>query len=351
MTQIDGSNDVAIAEPDQTVDANRFDEQAVVEKIRSSRDQIYEQLGKVIIGQREVTEQLLYCLFAGGHCLLTGAPGLAKTLLVNSVAKVFHLDFRRIQFTPDLMPADITGTEMLEDTGDGGRRMKFIQGPIFANVILADEINRTPPKTQAALLEAMQEHQVTAAGERYALPEPFFVLATQNPIEMEGTYPLPEAQLDRFMFNVHIDYLPEDDEVAVVQATTSRKPEPIEPLFTAEDVLNFHEVVRRVPIAEDLVRYAVRLADASRPGRPAASEFVTRCVSWGAGLRAAQYLVLGAKSRALLDGRPHVSLEDVKALAMPVFRHRVLLSYRAEAEGVTVPAVVEHLLETVTGQS
>lgn len=326
-----------------------FDERAVVEKIRKTRDEIFEQLGKVIIGQREVTEQLLYCLFAGGHCLLTGAPGLAKTLLVNSVAKVFHLDFRRIQFTPDLMPADITGTEILEEDADGSRKMRFVQGPVFANVILADEINRTPPKTQAALLEAMQEHQVTAAGHRFALPEPFFVLATQNPIEMEGTYPLPEAQLDRFMFNVHIDYLPEDDEVAVVQATTSRKPAPIEPLFTAEDVLSFHEVVRRVPVAEDLVRFAVRLADASRPGRANASEFVNRCVSWGAGLRAAQNLVLGAKARALLSGRPHVAMEDLTALALPVLRHRILLSYRAEAEGVTVGSVVDHLLEQARG--
>lgn len=325
-----------------------FDERTVVEQIRASRDQIFEQLGKTIVGQREVTEQLLFCLFAGGHCLLTGAPGLAKTLLVNSVAQVFHLDFRRIQFTPDLMPADITGTEILEETPEGGRQMKFLRGPVFANVILADEINRTPPKTQAALLEAMQEHQVTAAGQRFRLPEPFFVLATQNPIEMEGTYPLPEAQLDRFMFNVHIDYLPEDDEVTVVQRTTSRASEPIEPLFTAADVLNFHEVVRRVPVAEDLVRFAVRLADASRPGRPAASSFVNNCVSWGAGLRAGQNLVLGAKARALLAGRPHVTLDDIKALAKPVLRHRILLSYRAEAEGVSVTDVVDHLIENVT---
>ena len=241
----------------------------------------------MIVGQNEVVEQLLIALFAGGHCLITGAPGLAKTLLVRSIAQVFHLKFQRIQFTPDLMPADITGTEILEETGDGRRRMQFVKGPIFANVILADEINRTPPKTQAALLEAMQEHQVTAAGVRYPLDEPFFVLATQNPIEMEGTYPLPEAQLDRFMFNVVIDYLPEDDEVAVVQQTTSRQPEPIEPLFTGEDVLRFHEVVRQVPIAEDVVRYAVRLAAASAgPGQPGTPDFVNDWVSWGAGLRA-----------------------------------------------------------------
>ena len=327
--------------------AAEFDERAVVELVRSSRERIFEQLGKVIIGQAEVTEQLLICLFSGGHCLLTGAPGLAKTLLVNSVAQVFHLDFRRIQFTPDLMPADITGTGILTEQPDGSRSLSFVPGPVFANVILADEINRTPPKTQAALLEAMQEHQVTAAGVRYALPEPFFVLATQNPIEMEGTYPLPEAQLDRFQFNVHIDYLPEDDEVAVVQQTTRRKPDPIEPLFTAADVLNFHEAVRRVPVAEPLVRYAVRLADASRPNRAVASDFVNRCVSWGAGLRAAQNLVLGAKAKALIDGRAHVTESDIRSLALPTLRHRVLLSYRAEAEGVTVGHVVDHLLETV----
>src|SRR5437763_1068182 len=241
-------------------------EQQVVEQIRGSRHRIDEELSKVIVGQADVVEQLLISLFAGGHCLITGAPGLAKTLLVRSIAQIFHLKFQRIQFTPDLMPADITGTEILEQGGDGHRRMQFVKGPIFGNVILADEINRTPPKTQAALLEAMQEHQVTVAGTRYVLEEPFFVLATQNPIEMEGTYPLPEAQLDRFMFNVVIDYLPEDDEVAVVTQTTSRKPEPIDPLFTGDDVLRFHEVVRRVPIAEDVVRYAVRRAAASRAG-------------------------------------------------------------------------------------
>ena len=323
-------------------------EQQAVEQIRGSRERIYAELSKVIIGQRQVTEELLLCLFAGGHCLITGAPGLAKTLLVRSMAQIFHLDFQRIQFTPDLMPADITGTEILEETGDGHRKMQFVKGPIFANVILADEINRTPPKTQAALLEAMQEHQVTAAGVRYPLEEPFFVLATQNPIEMEGTYPLPEAQLDRFMFNVRIDYLPEDDEVAVVAATTSKKPDPIEPLFTGDDVRRFHDVVRRVPVAEDLVRYAVRLADASRPGREAAPDFVNQWVSWGAGLRAAQYLVLGAKARAIFEGRTHVTAEDIRALAPATLRHRILVGYRAEAEGVSVEDVIARLLETVS---
>src|SRR5258705_7801466 len=293
-------------------------EQQVVEQIRGSRHRIDEELSKVIVGQADVIEQLLISLFAGGHCLITGAPGLAKTLLVRSIAQVFHLNFQRIQFPPDLMPADITGTEILEQEANGHRRMQFVKGPIFGNVMLADEINRTPPKTQAALLEAMQEHQVTVAGVRYPLEEPFFVLATQNPIEMEGTYPLPEAQLDRFMFNVLIDYLPEDDEVAVVQQTTSRRPEPIEPLFSGDDVRRFHEVVQRVPIAEDVVRYAVRLAAASRPGHEGAPDFVNQWVSWGAGLRAAQFLVLGAKARALLAGRAHVNADDIRALVHAV---------------------------------
>jgi MoxR-like ATPase len=279
--------------------------------------------------------------------LITGAPGLAKTLLVRSLAQVFHLKFQRIQFTPDLMPADITGTEILEDDGQGRRRMQFVKGPIFANVLLADEINRTPPKTQAALLEAMQEHQVTAAGVRYPLDEPFFVLATQNPIEMEGTYPLPEAQLDRFMFNVVIDYLPQNDEVAVVQRTTAGKPEAIEALFTGEDVLRFHDIVRKVPIAEDIVRYAVRLAAASRPHQEGTPDFVNQWVNWGAGLRAAQFLVLGGKARALLAGRAHVAAEDIRALAHATLRHRILINYRAEAEGVSVAKVIDRLLETV----
>ena len=330
-------------------DADAYDtERMAVEKIHESRGRIEQELAKVIVGQKEATHQLLISLFAGGHCLITGAPGLAKTLLVRTIAQVFHLQFQRIQFTPDLMPADITGTEILEETGEGRRRMQFVKGPIFANVILADEINRTPPKTQAALLEAMQEHQVTAAGVRYPLEEPFFVLATQNPIEMEGTYPLPEAQLDRFMFNVIVDYLPEDEEVAVVQQTTSRKTEAIEPLFDGRDVLQIHEVVRKVPIAEDLVRHAVRLAAASRPG-PTAPDFINQWVSWGAGLRAGQSLVLGAKARALLRGGYHVEPEDIRALVHPTLRHRILLGYRAEADGVSVESVIERLIEYVKG--
>ncbi|MBN8624757.1 MAG: MoxR family ATPase [Planctomycetes bacterium] len=325
------------------------EEQAAVEQLRSSRARVDAELSKVIVGQREAVEQLLISLFAGGHCLLTGAPGLAKTLLVKSIAQVFHLKFQRIQFTPDLMPADITGTEILQETHEGRRALAFVRGPVFTNVLLADEINRTPPKTQAALLEAMQEHQVTAAGTRYPLDVPFFVLATQNPIEMEGTYPLPEAQLDRFMFNVVIDYLPEDDEVAVVQQTTSRRPEPIEPLFTGDDVLRFHEIVRRVPVAEEVVRYAVRLAAVSRPGQPNTPDFVKQWVSWGAGTRAAQNLILGAKARALLAGRVHATADDIRALALPVLRHRVLVNYRAEAEGVTVDNVIRRLIEQVPG--
>jgi len=321
-------------------------EQAAYEALLAGRDRITAELAKVIVGQRDVIEHLLIALLSGGHCLITGAPGLAKTLLVKSIARVFHLRFQRIQFTPDLMPADITGTEILQTDGET-RRMRFVPGPIFANLVLADEINRTPPKTQAALLEAMQEHQVTAAGQRHPLEEPFFVLATQNPIEMEGTYPLPEAQLDRFLFNVVIDYLPEDDEVAVVTRTTGAPPAPIEPLFTGEDVLRFHELVRRVPIAEELVRYAVRLAAASRPRQPGSPSFVDQSVTWGAGTRAPQCLVLGAKARALLHGRSHVALEDIRALALPVLRHRLLLNYRAEADGIRVESIVQRLVETV----
>jgi MoxR-like ATPase len=315
-----------------------------VERLTVGRDQILAELSKVIVGQEQVIEQILITLLAGGHCLITGAPGLAKTLLVKSIARIFHLKFQRIQFTPDLMPADITGTEILQDTGEG-RRMMFVRGPIFAHMLLADEINRTPPKTQAALLEAMQEHQVTAAGVRHALEEPFFVLATQNPIEMEGTYPLPEAQLDRFMFNVVMDYLPENDEVAVVTRTTSELPASIEAIFTGEDVLRFHQLVRKVPVAEEIVRYAVRLASSSRPHQPGTPDFMNEWASWGAGTRAGQFLILGAKARALLKGRAYVTVEDIRILAYPVLRHRILLNYRAEAEGVNVENVIQRLLE------
>ena len=322
------------------------DDKAIYQRLIAGRARISEELAKVIVGQRQVIEQILIALFSGGHCLITGAPGLAKTLLVKSIAQVFHLKFQRIQFTPDLMPADITGTEILQDSAEG-RRLAFIPGPIFANMILADEINRTPPKTQAALLEAMQEHQVTAAGVRHVLEEPFFVLATQNPIEMEGTYPLPEAQLDRFMFNVVMDYLPEDEEAEVVARTTANFRQNIETLFTGADVVRFHALVRQMPISAEIVRYAVRLAAASRPHQPNSPQFIQDWVNWGAGTRAAQFLALGAKARALLQGRSHVKAEDIRELAAPALRHRILLNYRAEAEGKRADDIVARLLAEV----
>ena len=316
--------------------------------VATARESILAEVSKVVIGQKEPIEQLLIALFSGGHCLLTGAPGLAKTLLVSTLSDILDLRFQRIQFTPDLMPADISGTEILDESS-GRRELSFRPGPIFANMILADEINRTPPKTQAALLEAMQEKQVTAGGKSRALPAPFFVLATQNPIEMEGTYPLPEAQLDRFMFNVVIDYLGEDDEVAVVSQTTGAGAEAVKRVITGADLIRCHAVVREVPVAEEIVRYAVRLASASRPGAAGEPDFVKERVSWGAGLRAAQNLILGGKARALLNGRAHVTAEDVQALAHPVLRHRILLNYKAEAQGVSADDVIDQLLETVPG--
>ena len=322
-------------------------ERQVVELLSTARQRLFAEVGKVIVGQQHVVDEMLIALLAGGHCLITGAPGLAKTLLIKTVADVCHLSFQRIQFTPDLMPSDITGTEILEDSPEGGRALVFNRGPVFANMILADEINRTPPKTQAALLEAMQEHQVTVNGKTMHLPEPFFVLATQNPIEQEGTYPLPEAQLDRFMLNIVIDYLSEDDEVAVVTRTTSGKGEPVQRLFTGEQLLAFQQVVRKVPIAEDVARYAVRLSAASRPGRDGVPDFVNQWISWGAGTRASQNLVLGAKTRCLLHNRTHVTHDDIRAMALPVLRHRILVNYKAEAEGVTVEKVIGKLLETV----
>ncbi|MDF1752897.1 MAG: MoxR family ATPase [Verrucomicrobiales bacterium] len=329
--------------PGATKDADFEMEKEMVEMLRTAHSTIDAEISKIIVGQKDVIEQMLIAMLSGGHCLLTGAPGLAKTLLVSTLGKVFDLSFRRIQFTPDLMPSDITGTEILEENASGHRELMFSKGPIFANIILADEINRTPPKTQAALLEAMQEKQVTAAGITYTLEKPFFVLATQNPIEMEGTYPLPEAQLDRFMFNIHIDYLSEDDEVSVVQKTTAVQNEVVNALFTGEDLIKCHDVVRRVPIAEDIVRYAVRLAANSRPGGD--NEYINEWVSWGAGTRAAQFLVLGAKTRALLQGRAHVTKDDINHMALPVLRHRVLINYRAEAEGISVEKVVDKLID------
>ena len=330
----------------ETTETTHEQDRLAVEQIAASRGKIEQELGRVIIGQKAAVEEILVTLFAGGNCLITGVPGLAKTMMVRAIAGIFDLEFHRIQFTPDLMPADITGTEILTD-GEHGRELRFVKGPVFTNVLLADEINRTPPKTQAALLEAMQEKQVTVGGTSRELPKPFFVLATQNPIEMEGTYPLPEAQLDRFMLNVFIDYLPEEDEVRVVSETTRRDDVQLNPVFSAEEVLRIQGVVRKVPVADSVVRYAVRLAASSRPGQKDTPEFVNEWVNWGAGLRAGQALILGGKARALLQGRSHVTPDDVKALAVPVLRHRILPNFKAEAEGVDADKVVEKLLETV----
>jgi len=319
---------------------------ASAERVAEGRERILSELRKVIVGQDEVVEQVLLALFTGGHCLITGVPGLAKTLLIKTLADILDLDFKRIQFTPDLMPSDITGTEIL-DEGEGGRRLRFVKGPIFAQIILADEINRTPPKTQAALLEAMQESHVTAAGRTYPLEQPFFVLATQNPIELEGTYPLPEAQLDRFMFNIVISYLSQDDEVRVVTQTTGTSMPVAARVLSGPDILHFQELTRQVVIAEEVARYAVRLSDASRPGRPGAPEFVEKWVKWGAGLRASQALVRGAKARALIHGRYHASIKDIQALAKPILRHRIVTNFYAESERVNSDTIVDRLLESV----
>jgi MoxR-like ATPase len=316
------------------------------ERVAEGRERILAELRKVIVGQDEVVDQVLIALFTGGHCLITGVPGLAKTLLIKTIADILDLDFKRIQFTPDLMPSDITGTEIL-DEDQGHRHLRFVKGPIFAQIILADEINRTPPKTQAALLEAMQEYHVTAHGRTYPLDQPFFVLATQNPIELEGTYPLPEAQLDRFMFNIVISYLSEDDEVAVITQTTGTKKAKPERILGGPDILQFQELARQVVIAEEVARYTVRLVDASRPGRPGAPEFVEKWVKWGAGLRASQALVRGAKARALMHGRYHVAIKDVQALAKPILRHRIMANFYAESERISTDAIVDRLLETV----
>ena len=316
------------------------------ERVAEGREQILAELRKVIVGQDEVVEEVLIALFTGGHCLITGVPGLAKTLLIKTLADILDLDFKRIQFTPDLMPADITGTEILEEE-QGHRRLHFVKGPIFAQIILADEINRTPPKTQAALLEAMQENHVTAAGRTYPLDRPFFVLATQNPIELEGTYPLPEAQLDRFMFNVVISYLSQDDEVRVVTQTTGAdRPAPAR-ILSGADILQFHDLVRQVAIAEEIARYVVRLVDASRPGRDGTPDFIEKWVKWGAGLRASQALVRGAKARALMHGRYNVSVKDIQALAKPILRHRIMTNFYAESERITPDKVIEQLLAAV----
>jgi MoxR-like ATPase len=330
-----------------TVDTRMIRDEELLDRLADARGRILGEIRKVIVGQDEVIEQVLISLFVGGHTIITGVPGLAKTLLVRTLSGVLDLSFKRIQFTPDLMPADITGAEIIEeDRTTGHRAMEFIRGPVFANIILADEINRTPPKTQAALLEAMQEGNVTVQGNTYQLPKPFYVLATQNPIEMEGTYPLPEAQLDRFMFNVRIGYLSEEDEVAVVKMTTSPQDLDLQRLMSAEEIIEFQHLVRKVPAADSVARYAVNLVGASRPG-PDAPDFVNRWVTWGGSLRASQFLVLAGKARAILYGRYNVSCDDIRAMAQPVLRHRILLNFQAESEKVDTDQVIKKLVETV----
>jgi MoxR-like ATPase len=319
---------------------------AVAERVADGRRRMLAELRKVIIGQDEVIEQVLMALFTGGHCLITGVPGLAKTLLIRTLAEILDLSFKRIQFTPDLMPADITGTEVLDEDA-GHRSLRFVKGPIFAQILLADEINRTPPKTQAALLEAMQEYHVTAAGRTYPLERPFFVLATQNPIELEGTYPLPEAQLDRFMFNVVVSYLAEDDEVRVVTQTTGIDAPLPARVLGGPDILDYQHLVRQVIVAEEVARYAVRLVDSSRPGRQQDLPFIKDWVKWGAGLRASQSLILASKARALMDGRYHVSIADIRALARPILRHRIIPNFYAESEKITSDILVDRLIEAV----
>src|SRR6266436_770695 len=330
-----------------TVDFESADDIALADKMNRGRQQIIDELQKRIIGQSDVIELILQTLFVGGNSLIVGVPGLAKTLLIATLAQVLDLKFNRIQFTPDLMPSDITGTDIIQEDATGRRQMVFAPGPIFANIVLADEINRTPPKTQSALLEAMQEHRVTIQGRTYQLEEPFYVFATQNPIELEGTYPLPEAQLDRFMFHIIIDHPPEHEELEVVRSTTiNLDPQFARPVSGA-DLIAFQRLVRRVPIADPVLKYALSIVRTSRPKSPQAPESVKKWVAFGASVRAAQYLVLGGKSRALCAGRYHVSFEDIRAMAHPVMRHRVLTNFRAESEGVNTDTIIDELLERV----
>ncbi len=322
-----------------------------VENLHSAYNRIKSEIGKIIIGQDEVVEQLLISLLANGHCLLVGVPGLAKTLLISTLAEVLNLNFNRIQFTPDLMPSDITGTEIIEeDHATSKRKFRFVKGPVFANIILADEINRTPPKTQAALLQAMQEHEVTTAGETYKLDEPFFVLATQNPIEQEGTYPLPEAQLDRFMFNVLVDYPSGKEEIEIVKSTTTIQNYKLEKVWDPTEIVSFQKLVRRVPVSDHLVEYAVNLVRATRPNETNAPDFIKNWVNWGAGPRASQYLILAAKTKAILDGRPTPGPEDVRFAAYPVLRHRIVTSFNAEADGIDTVEIIKRLLDSVKAE-
>ena len=326
--------------PDADLEAAAF--------LRKARESILSEFKKRIVGQEEGIDELLIALFSEGHCLLVGVPGLAKTLLINSLAEILDLQFNRIQFTPDLMPSDIIGTDIIqEDTDKGSRFFRFIKGPVFSNILLADEINRTPPKTQAALLQSMQEYKVSAGGVTYPLDLPFFVLATQNPIEQEGTYPLPEAQLDRFMFNIYIDYPDSAAEKQIVMTTTSAYDPSLHPVISGEDILRLQKIVRKVPIAESMVEYAVALSRVSRPNNPDAPDFIKDWVNWGSGPRASQYLVLGAKSRAIMHGRYHVSHDDIKAVAKPVLRHRILTNFNAEADGITSLDIIDWLLGIV----
>lgn len=329
-----------------TTSTTRTIDSAEVERLHHAQQRVQEQLSQVIVGQGDVIEQLLICLFSRGHCLLEGVPGLAKTLLISTLARTLNLSFSRIQFTPDLMPADITGTEIIEENrSTGAREFRFLEGPLFSNVILADEINRTPPKTQAALLEAMQERQVTVGRVRHTLADPFFVLATQNPIEQEGTYPLPEAQQDRFMFKVFVRYPNFDEEFEVARRTTTTQVDQIQPVLSGDEILGLQRLVREVPVTDHIVRYALSLVRQTRVGEEAVPDFVTEEVRWGAGPRAVQFLLLGAKARALLKGRTYVSTEDVQALAKPVLRHRLVVNFSAESEGITSDRIVEKLIE------
>jgi MoxR-like ATPase len=335
-----GQNDIVSTEP-----GLRSQEVQAIEKLGSARRRIIEQLSRVIVGQQEVIDQLLISLFSRGHCLLEGVPGLAKTLMVSTLARTLNLSFSRIQFTPDLMPADITGTEIIEENrATGSRQHRFLEGPLFSNVVLADEVNRTPPKTQAALLEAMQERQVTVGRVRHPLADPFFVLATQNPIEQEGTYPLPEAQQDRFMFKVFVNYPSFVEEFEVARRTTAKPTEVVEPILTGEEIVELQGIVREVPISDHLIRYTLSLVRQTRIGEPSVPDFVGEHVAWGAGPRAVQFLILGAKARALLEGRTHVTCEDLQVLAKPVLRHRLVLNFTAESEGVTADSVIDKLL-------
>jgi len=320
----------------------------LLENLNQSKDRFLSEIGKTIIGQTKILNQILIALFCKGHTLIVGVPGLAKTLMIKTMAELLELNFSRIQFTPDLMPSDITGTEIIEeDHTTGKRNFRFFQGPVFGNIILADEINRTPPKTQAALLEAMQEHRVTSSGTTYTLEEPFFVLATQNPIEQEGTYPLPEAQLDRFMFNLKISYPTQEEEIKIVQSTTGDLEQDLKPILSRQELLSFQNLVRRVPVAENVISFAVNLTTSTRPNSGIAPDFINDWIDWGAGPRASQYLILGAKAKAALDGRPSPDISDIKEMALPVLRHRILPNFNAEAEGLSTDDILLKLLDSI----